>query len=122
MLAGGAAAALVVAGAGSWWLVRSDLPSDWPGREHFCAEAKTFVITNQREVSVEERVAALRAMIKWSPEALRPDLERLLNSTTNHEETVSQSHDSPEAIAESGREAGEFIERTCGINLPNIRT
>ncbi|MFJ6194605.1 hypothetical protein [Micromonospora sp. NPDC092111] len=28
----------------------------------------------------------------------------------------------PEAVRASGRRAGEFIERTCGVNLPNVRT
>jgi hypothetical protein len=123
LLAAVAAGALVVVGAGGWWLSRSDLPSDWPERGRFCAEAKAFVITNQNQISGAQRVAALKAMIGSSPEALRPDLERLANSMTdNHEETAPHSHDSTEAIADSGRKAGEFIERTCGINLPNIRT
>jgi hypothetical protein len=123
LLAGGAAAALVVAGAAGWWLSRSDLPSDWPERAHFCAQAKAFVITNQEKITGAERVAALKAMIESSPEALQPDLKRLANSMVDdHQETAPDSHDSPEAIAASGAKAGQFIERTCGINLPNIRT
>ncbi|WP_406077440.1 hypothetical protein [Micromonospora sp. NBC_00858] len=46
--------------------------------------------------------------------------------TTAHEhEHASAADASPPdtaAVQASGRRAGEFIERTCGVNLPNIRT
>jgi hypothetical protein len=148
LLVGGVVAGLVAVALGGWWLSRPDLPSDWAGRDRFCAEAETFTLTNQAEVTGDERVAALQAMIRSAPEGLVPDLERLAGSmgepqegghahepgtaehahgpgTAEHahgSEAAEPARDSPEAIKASGRRAGEFIERTCGVNLPNIRT
>lgn len=139
LLVGGIVAGLVAVALGGWWLSRPDLPSDWSGRDRFCAEAKTFTLTNQARVTGDERVTALRAMIRSAPEGLVPDLERLVGSMDDpHEDghphepgTAEHAHgsaaaeparDSPEVVQASGRRAGEFIERTCGVNLPDIRT
>ncbi|MFE9689334.1 hypothetical protein [Micromonospora sp. NPDC005806] len=135
LLVGGVVAGLVAVALGGWWLSRPDLPSDWSGRDRFCAEAEAFRLTNQARVTGDERVAALQAMIRSAPEDLTPDLERLVASMadphahepgtaehTHEPAAVAHTQDSPAEVEASGRRAGEFIERTCGINLPNVRT
>ncbi|MFR9777597.1 hypothetical protein ACL02O_16270 [Micromonospora sp. MS34] len=134
LLAGGVIAGLVAAALGGWWLSRPDLPADWSGKDRFCAEAQTFTLTNQARVTGDERAAALRAMIRSAPDDLVPDLQRLVGSMAEphedgHDHGDGHDHDpgattpdSPEAVRASGERAGEFIERTCGVNLPDIRT
>ncbi|MFG2052764.1 hypothetical protein ACGFI9_01915 [Micromonospora sp. NPDC048930] len=136
LLVGGAVAGLLAVALGGWWLSRPDLPSDWSGRDRFCAEAETFTLTNQARLTGDERVAALQAMIRSAPDDLVPDLERLAGSMADDDEghahppgtaahthgTAAATKDSPEAVRASGERAGEFIERTCGVNLPNVRT
>lgn len=137
LLVGGVCAGLVAVALGGWWLSRPDLPADWSGRDRFCAEAATFTLTNQARVTGDERVAALQAMIRSAPVDLVPDLRRLAGSMADEPDeghahppgTAAQRHgpaaatrDSPEAVQASGQRAGEFIERTCGVNLPNVRT
>ncbi|MET7709752.1 hypothetical protein [Micromonospora sp. NPDC005413] len=149
LLSGGAVAAVAAVALGGWWLSRPDLPSDWSGRSQFCAEAQTFALANQGGLTGDQRVEAMTALIRSAPSALAPDLERLAGALGSHDEpatahdhgTATHEHDagtathehepvsganvSPadaEAVEASGRRAGEFIERTCGVNLPNVRT
>ncbi|MER5704551.1 MULTISPECIES: hypothetical protein [unclassified Micromonospora] len=153
LFSGAAVVAVAAAALGGWWLSRPDLPSDWSGRSQFCAEAQTFALVNQSELTSEQRVEAMAALIRSAPRELTPDLERLAGALGGPEPTTPHDHgptgSSPEAaghdagtaahehddasaaeaavpngtaVKASGRRAGEFIERTCGVNLPNIRT
>ncbi|MEH1166651.1 hypothetical protein V6V47_14825 [Micromonospora sp. CPCC 205539] len=152
LLSGGVVAVVAAAALGGWWLSRPDLPSDWSGRDQFCAEAQTFALANQAGLTGDQRVEAMSALIRSAPRELTPDLERLAGALGDHHEptaahdhgttgsspegheheagTAAHEHASgaeapapePEAVEASGRRAGEFIERTCGVNLPNVRT
>ncbi|SCL69686.1 hypothetical protein [Micromonospora peucetia] len=153
LFSGAAVVAVAATALGGWWLSRPDLPSDWSGRSQFCAEAQTFALVNQSELTSEQRVEAMAALIRSAPRELTPDLERLAGAlggpepTTPHDHgptgsspeaaghdagTAAHEHDAASAaeaavpngtaVKASGRRAGEFIERTCGVNLPNIRT
>ncbi|SCG45420.1 hypothetical protein [Micromonospora halophytica] len=153
LIAGGALAVVAAVAVGGWWLSRPELPTDWSGRDRFCAEAETFALTNQAALTGEQRSAAMAALIRVAPRELTPDLQRLAGSIAADPAQAGHDHgpvtpeaghdhdaagdghdhdaagnvsgapaDAPEVVAASGRRAGEFIERACGINLPNVRT
>ncbi|MGA3487709.1 hypothetical protein ACK8GG_06815 [Micromonosporaceae bacterium DT55] len=165
LLSGGAVALVAAVALGGWWLFRPDLPSDWSGRDQFCAQAQTFALVNQGEITGDQRVEAMAGLIRFAPRELTPDLERLAGALGGHHEPATghdhgtagpspevaahehgpgatdHDHDpgtaahghvdasgveepvpNGEAVEASGRRAGEFIERTCRVNLPNIRT
>ncbi|MEU5943392.1 hypothetical protein ABZ807_30480 [Micromonospora sp. NPDC047548] len=113
-------AAVVLVAVGGWLLRPESLPTEWPDKASFCAQAKTFEVANQDHLTGEERLAAARAMEQSSPEALRDELRVLVDDLVP--ESEPHSHVSAEEFQEITVKVGEFVERACGVNLPSIRT
>ncbi|WP_155368104.1 hypothetical protein [Catellatospora vulcania] len=114
------ATAAVLAAVGGWLLWPEDLPTQWPDKASFCANASAFEVTRQDQISGEQRLAAARAMEKASPQALRDEMHVLVDDLVP--ESEPHSHVSAEEFQEITVKVGEFVERACGVNLPSIRT
>ncbi|RKE05736.1 hypothetical protein C8E86_0546 [Catellatospora citrea] len=115
-----AAVALVLAGAGAWLFWPENLPTQWPDKAAFCANAATFEVSEQDHITGAERLAAARAMASSSPEALRDEMRVLVDDLVP--ESEPHSHVSADEFQDVTVKVGEFVERACGVNLPSIRT
>ncbi|WP_240139304.1 hypothetical protein [Streptomyces sp. MUM 178J] len=86
-----------------------------PASAEFCAASADFGIVEQQELTAEERVTKLKMLGELAPEALHDDFHLLVHSAEEPEREVADEERS------AGTRVGQYIEESCGTNLPGVR-
>lgn len=88
-------------------------PDDWPRKAEFC-EAAAALEVGATERSHAEHVEVLEALAENAPEELDETFDAIVHAS---------EHGDPGMVEEDqAREVGEFIEETCGLNMPGVST
>ncbi|MQM26606.1 hypothetical protein [Glycomyces albidus] len=86
-------------------------PSDWPQKAEFCAHAEALEV-GSLERTPEEHQAVLEGLAATAPDELADEFDDLLHSV---------EHQDPSLMDEDRIiEVGEYMEETCGVNLPGV--